>query len=77
MSVWYSRIVQSGSAWYAHDPTVSGSAAPTGSIEGQIKVWNGTSWDVKPVKVWNGSTWVTKPLKYWNGSAWVLTSYTI
>lgn len=49
------------------------SAAPGG--QGQIKVHNGSGWDIKPVKVWNGSAWVTKPLKRWNGSAWVETNY--
>ena len=38
-----------------------------------FKVWNGTSWAIKPVKVWNGTAWVIKPLKRWNGTAWVLT----
>jgi hypothetical protein len=42
-------------------------AAPAG----RAKVWNGSSWVVKPVKVWSGSAWVTKPVKVWNGSAWV------
>ena len=45
---------------------------PTG---GNIKFWNGSAFDAKPVKFWNGSAWVTKPLKRWNGSAWVETNY--
>lgn len=40
---------------------------------GQIKVWNGGSFALKPVKWWNGSAFVTKPLKRWTGSAWVQT----
>ena len=48
-------------------------APPSGG--GQIKVWNGSAWAVKPVKVWNGSAWVTKPIKRWSGSAWVATTY--
>lgn len=42
---------------------------------GQIKVYTGSDWAIKPIKVWNGSVWVTKPLKVWNGSTWVETSY--
>lgn len=45
------------------------------AVQGQVKVWNGSAWVVKPVKVWNGSAWIEKPLKRWNGSAWVETSY--
>ena len=44
-------------------------------LGGQIKVYNGSSWNAKPVKVWNGSSWDIKPLKRWDGSAWVETSY--
>lgn len=47
---------------------------PTGTT-GQIKVWNGSSWEAKPIKAWNGSTWETKPVKRWDGSAWVETPY--
>ena len=42
---------------------------------GNIKVFNGATFEAKPVKVWSGSAWVTKPLKRWNGSAWVATNY--
>ncbi len=45
------------------------------TASGNVKVWNGSTWVVKPVKVWNGSAWVVKPAKYWNGSAWVVTKY--
>lgn len=43
------------------------------STAGYIKVWNGTSWESKPVKVWSGSAWEIKPLKWWTGTAWQLT----
>jgi hypothetical protein len=36
-----------------------------------IKVWNGTSWGLKPLKRWDGSAWVSTQLKRWNGTAWV------
>jgi hypothetical protein len=39
---------------------------------GYIKVYNGSSWEEKPVKVWNGTTWEIKPVKFWDGFAWVL-----
>lgn len=42
---------------------------------GKIKLFNGTSFVVKPVKVWNGSLWVTKSLKFYNGTSWESTSY--
>jgi len=45
------------------------------AVGGAIKVWNGTSWVVKPVKVWNGSSWEEKPLKFYNGTSWVETNY--
>jgi hypothetical protein len=38
---------------------------------GRVKVWNGTSWILKPTKVWTGASWDTKPAKVWNGTAWV------
>jgi hypothetical protein len=27
------------------------------------------------MKVWNGSTWETKPVKFYNGATWVTTPY--
>ena len=45
--------------------------ATTTTSAGRRKVWNGTSWVVKPTKVWNGSAWVVKPTKFWNGTAWI------
>ena len=42
---------------------------------GNIKVFNGSMFEAKPVKVWSGSAWVTKPLKYWDGSTWSTTTY--
>jgi hypothetical protein len=50
-----------------------GSAAPTPTLTGGMKVWTGSAWVIKPVKVWTGSAWVVKPVKRWTGSAWVLT----
>jgi hypothetical protein len=41
------------------------------AINGYIKVWLGSSWQLKPVKYWTGSAWVQKPIKYFNGSSWV------
>lgn len=38
---------------------------------GRTKIWNGSTWELKPVKVWTGSAWIEKPAKIWNGSAWV------
>lgn len=49
------------------DPT-TGAAVNDASC---FKVWNGSSYDLKPVKTWNGSSWVTKPVKRWNGSSWI------
>jgi hypothetical protein len=46
-------------------------------MSGEIKYYNGSAFEWKPIKVWNGSAWVTKPLKYWNGSEWVLTNDSI
>jgi hypothetical protein len=43
------------------------------AVSGQMKIYNGSAWALKPVKVWNGSSWVTKPVKFWNGSTWQLT----
>jgi len=37
-----------------------------------IKVWDGASWNYKPVKVWTGAGWVTKPVKVWTGAGWVV-----
>jgi len=63
--------VASNRRWKAVTVAIKGSgAAPTG---GQIKVWDGSAWVLKPVKYYNGSAWVEKPLKRWTGSAWVLT----
>lgn len=41
------------------------------SISGRVKIWDGSSFKLKPVKIWNGSSWVTKQAKIWNGSNWV------
>lgn len=41
-------------------------------LTGRIKVWNGSSWDLKPVKVWNGTAWLNKPVKRWNGTSWAI-----
>lgn len=54
--------------------TFPGTAAPT-PVGGNIKVYSGTGFVVKPVKVWTGTAWVAKPLKRWNGTAWVPTNF--
>jgi len=41
------------------------------STNGYIKVWLGSSWELKPVKYWTGAAWVQKPIKYYNGASWV------
>lgn len=51
------------------------SLVTAGGTTGQIKYYNGSSWDAKPVKTWSGSAWETKPLKRWNGSSWEETDY--
>lgn len=38
---------------------------------GNVKVWMGSTWAVKPVKYWDGATWTQKTLRYWSGTAWV------
>lgn len=43
------------------------------AVTGQMKIYNGSTWALKPVNVWNGSSWVTKPVKWWNGTSWQLT----
>jgi|JI9StandDraft_1071089.scaffolds.fasta_scaffold45643_3 hypothetical protein len=42
---------------------------------GNVKVWDGSSWVVKPAKIWNGSSWQIKPVKHWTGSLWASTNY--
>lgn len=39
--------------------------APTG-----IRVWDGTSWVLRPVRVWDGSAWVARPVRHWTGTEW-------
>lgn len=67
--------------WFDQTKTIPGwfsndfSEMVVGGSTGQIKVWTGAAWTVKPMKVWNGTSWVIKPVKRWNGSAWVVTPY--
>jgi len=49
---------------------VSDLIAPAASVR-RPKVWNGLTWQEKPMGVWNGSTWEERPLKIWDGGAWV------
>lgn len=35
-----------------------------------VNVWNGSTWELKPVKVWDGSTWTQSPLKVFTGTSW-------
>lgn len=44
---------------------------PPPTPTGHLKVWLGSSWELKPLKVWDGSSWVTKPVKRWDGSQWI------
>jgi len=48
------------------------SISPAVGTAGYIKVWTGSTWDLKPVKYWTGSSWVQKPVKYWDGASWTL-----
>jgi hypothetical protein len=50
-----------------------GFPGPIVTTTGGMKVWNGTSWVIKPVKVWNGTSWVVKPVKFWDGTQWRMT----
>lgn len=40
-----------------------------------FKVYDGSSFSVKPVKYYNGTSWEEKPLKRYNGSSWVDVEY--
>ncbi len=42
---------------------------------GNVKIWNGAAFVVKPLKVWDGLAFTIKPAKTWNGTNWVETSY--
>lgn len=66
---WFDET-QTRPGWFSRD-----FSEMAGGSTGQIKVWNGTAWVVKPMKVWNGTSWVIKPVKRWNGAAWVETTY--
>lgn len=48
--------------------TTTTTAAPAYS---SIKVYNGSSFVLKPLKRWNGSSWVNTNTKRWNGTSWV------
>lgn len=67
-----------GRSWPVTTTTGSGNAltialvsTPTSTTGGKPKVWNGSSWVLKPAKQWTGSAHVEKPMKRWTGSAWV------
>lgn len=46
---------------------------PPGPVSG-IRVWDGSSWVLRPVKRWDGTSWVGATLKAWDGSEWVISS---
>ncbi|WP_153008339.1 hypothetical protein [Rhodococcus pyridinivorans] len=47
----------------------------SGTVSGNMKIYDGSGFVPKPVKVWNGTEWVTAPVKRWDGSNWVETNY--
>lgn len=64
------------SAWISTEYSNQNSPSTFYSVAAQssgtkIKVFNGTSFVMKPVKAWDGSEWADKPVKYWSGSEWV------
>lgn len=38
--------------------------------EGDIKIYNGTSWELKKAKFFNGTSWELTDTKKYNGSSW-------
>lgn len=51
---------------------VTGQAAST---TGNIKYFNGSTYEVKQLKRWNGSSWADTPIHKYNGSTWDTLSY--
>jgi len=45
------------------------------SINGNIKYWDGSEWQVAPVKRWNGTVWEAVNLQYWDGENWQSVEY--
>jgi len=43
---------------------------PIGTDRLTVKVWNGSSWQAKPLKRWDGSSWVNNPVRVWDLSSW-------
>lgn len=52
-------------------PTLSTPILTTQNTFVGFDVWNGTTWEQKPVKVWDGALWQTCPVKRWTGTEWV------
>lgn len=44
-------------------------------VTGNIKYWDGSTWDVRQLKYWNGSSWENATLKRFNGSTWDTINY--
>jgi hypothetical protein len=40
-------------------------------LASNIKVYNGSGWDLKPIKIYNGTSWVAATLKRYNGTSWI------
>jgi hypothetical protein len=38
---------------------------------GLVKVWTGSSFELKQLRVWDGSSWIIKPIKIWDGIDWI------
>ena len=36
-----------------------------------VKLYNGTTYDLKPIKVWDGTEWVNRPTHTWDGTEWL------
>lgn len=44
-------------------------------VGGNVKVYTGSAFTVKPAKASTATGWVQKPVKWWNGTTWVRTTY--
>ena len=61
-------------SWLFQPLTPASADLLSGDTTGYIRVWMGSSWDLKPVYWYNGSSWELKPLKYWDGSDWSVSA---
>lgn len=58
---------------FLYSPILPAAAQLLGATTaGYVKVWDGATWQLKPVKVWTGSQWVIKPMKFWDGASWTI-----